>query len=380
MSDQSKDPFDELMRRALHEEADRVEPSDALPEIRARAHAQRPSARRPWLLTAGVAAVGTAAAIGAFTVITGPDNTANDGDDVAGPGTTTTATGVPPTPPPSAMTAPPSPIPTEAPQSPTASDTDSAPAKTAGPTDRGVPEPFVRGALVPVYWLGQQVGAPKKSSARLYRTWSKVTGRPAEQAVRIMTTKQPNDPDYYSVWRGATVNTVTRSKGVVTVDFKHLPKSTLDSDLAKVATQQLVYTVQGALQDNRTPIQVTQAGRSVGKLFGHVDTATPWGRAQAAEVQALVWIDSPADNQLVEPKLTVQGVASAFEATVNYRATNLKTRETKESFTNAKEGQKFSPYSFQLTLSPGPWEISVYFLSAEDGRITDTDTKSVVVK
>ena len=75
-----------------------------------------------------------------------------------------------------------------------------------------------------------------------------------------------------------------------------------------------------------------------------------------------------------------RAVAAAYEATVNYQVTNLKTRETKKSFANTKAGQKFSPYSFQLTLTPGPWEISVYLLSAEDGSVTDTDSKSVVVK
>ncbi len=369
------DPFDELMRRSLHEEADRIEPSDALPEIRARAHAQRPATRRPWLLTAGLAAAGTAAAIGAFTMLNGPDNTADDGDAVAGSTTTTTASGIPE----SLTPSPASPTP-EPSQAPTAPPSTSPSTKTAEPTDRGVPEPAVKSTVVPVYWLGQQVGAQKKSAARLYRTWAKVSGRPAEQAVRIMTTKQPNDPDYYSVWRGAALNTVTRSNGVVTVDFKQLPKSNLDADLAKVATQQLVYTVQGALHDNKTPIQITEAGRSSGKLFGQIDTDAPLSRAAANDVQALVWIDSPAEDQVVKPKVTVQGVASAFEATVNYEATNLKTRETMKSFTSASEGQKFSPYSFQLTLTPGEWQISVYLLSAEDGSITNTDSKSVVVK
>lgn len=375
MNDKQNDPFDELMRRALHEEADRIEPSDALPEIRARAHAQRPAARRPWLMTAGLAAVGTAAAIGAFTVLNGADDTANDGDEVAGPGTTVTATGAPQSQAPSVLPA--SPEPSAAPTEPPST---SPSPKTAGPTDRSVAEPEVKSAVVPVYWLGQQVGAREKSAVRLYRTWAKVSGRPAEQAVRIMTSKQPSDPDYYSVWRGAALNTVTRSGGVVTVDFKELPKATLDSKLARLATQQLVYTVQGALQDNQTPVQVTQAGRSVQKLFGQVDTSAPLGRAQAAEVQALVWIDSPTEDQAVEPKLTVQGVAAAYEATVNYQVTNLKTRETKKSFANTKEGQKFSPYSFQLTLSPGPWQVSVYLVSPEDGRVTDTDTKSILVK
>ncbi|HWD80664.1 MAG TPA: GerMN domain-containing protein, partial [Kribbella sp.] len=233
MNDQSHDPFDELMRRALHEEADRIEPADALPEIRVRAHAQRPSVRRPWFLTAGVAAVGTAAVIGAFTVFNGSDTTANDGESVAGQGTTTSAAPLPESQAPSVLTA--SPIPSQA-------------VKTAAPTGRGVPEETVKNQLVPVYWLGTQVGVPKKASARLYRTWTKVSGHPAEQAVRVMTTKQPADPDYFSVWRGAAVNTVTRSDDAVTVDFKQLPKATLDPDVARVAAQQLVYTVQGALK------------------------------------------------------------------------------------------------------------------------------------
>ena len=73
-------------------------------------------------------------------------------------------------------------------------------------------------------------------------------------------------------------------------------------------------------------------------------------------------------------------MAAAYEATVNYQVTNLKTRETRKSFANTKEGQKFSSYSFQLTLSPGPWQLSVYLVSPEDGRVTDTDTKSILVK
>ncbi|GAA1578612.1 MULTISPECIES: Gmad2 immunoglobulin-like domain-containing protein [Kribbella] len=359
MNDNSHDQFDELMRRALREEADRIEPADALLEIRSRAHAQRPSTRHPWFLTAGVAAIGTAAAIGAFTVFTGTDTTAHDGDAVAGQRTSTTSA-LPESQAPTVRTA--SPVPSQATRT------------------RGVPEASVHDMLVPVYWLGTQVGAQKKASARLYRTWSKVSGRPAEQAVRIMTTKNPDDPDYYSVWRGAAVNRVTRDNDEVTVDFKQLPKATLDEDVARVAAQQLVYTVQGALKDDQTPIRVTQNGAAVQQLFGQIDASEPLDRALASDVQALVWIDSPKQDQALTPKVTVQGVAAAFEATVNYQATNLKTREVRKSHTSTKQGQTFSPYSFQLTLSPGPWQISVYLVSAADGTVTDTDSKAILVK
>jgi hypothetical protein len=380
MSDHSKDPFDELMRQALAEEADRIEPADALPEIRARAHAQRrPAARRPWLLTVGAAAVGTAAAIGAFTIFNGTQNSANDGDAVAGPDTVTTATGVP-----SAK----SPATTSAPTAATLSPT-TGPEPTIATTERGKPEQVVKSAVVPVYWLGNRTGShagddptpiTKAQSVKLYRTWANVTGRPAEQAVRIMTSKQPSDPDYYSVWRGAEVNAVTRTDGMVTVDFKELPATRLDPDVADVAAQQLIYTVQGALHTSSEPVQITRQGRAGAKLFGQIDTSTPLGRAQAADVQALVWIDSPVDGQTAASPVTIQGTANAFEATVNYQITNLKTRKTSKSVVNTKEGQKFSPFLIELKLTPGPYRINAYLISDADGTVSDSDSKSIIVR
>jgi hypothetical protein len=251
------------------------------------------------------------------------------------------------------------------------------------PTDRGVPEPAVKSTVVPVYWLGEQVGSQKKSAARLYRTWAKVSGRPAEQAVRIMTTKQPNDPDYYSVWRGAALNTVTRSNGVVTVDFKQLPKANLDADLAKVATQQLVYTVQGALEDaGSTRVQVTEQGRAAGKLFGQVDTSQPLSRAEATDVQAFIWVTAPDDNTVVTTPVNVTGIASVFEAQVNWRIVSVKTRAiVAKGAANTSEAYKFTPFAFSVTkLPPGTYILEVFEISAADGTMTSTDTKQLTVK
>jgi hypothetical protein len=378
MNDNPNDSFDELMRRSLAEEADRIEPTDALPEIRARAHAQRrPAVRRPWVLTAGVAALGTAAAIGAFTVFDGQQNNANDGNTVAGAGTTTSATGVPSSKLPATPTVTPDPAPAPTVVGPTTE------ATTKTPADIGVPEQSVKSAVVPIYWLsdrasGVSVG-PKpstqaRSTTRLYRTWSKVSGRPAVQALRIMTSKAPSDPDYYTVWRGAEVGSVLQSKDMVTVDFKQLPSTRLDADLADVAAQQLVYTVQGALGSGSVPILITQQGRIGAKLFGQIDTSAPLGRAQAADVQALVSIDSPENGQVLDGSpVVVQGSANAFEATVNYQATNLKTRAVVKGFTNTKQGQKFAPYLFELKLDPGSWQIEAYLISDADGTISDAD-------
>lgn len=370
MSDHPNDRFDDLMRRALAEEADKVEPADALPEIQARVRAEGRPASRPWVLTAGAAAVATAAAIGAFTVLDNNTRNAGDSEVAGGPGTTTSAS-----PPPRATTPAPTPTAGTLPST-------KATGSVAVPTrPGGTPEPAVKSAVVPVYWLGDKVGAKTGPSVRLYRTFAKVQGRPAVEAVRLMTTARPGDPDYYSLWSGAEVDSVTRHAGVVTIDFKQLPKARLDdAAVADLAAQQLVYTVQGVLQDKSERIQITHQGRAGAKLFGQVDTTRPLSRAQAADVQALVWIVSPTEGQQVGTSLTVTGIAAAFEATVNWRVTNLKTRVSDAGFVNAEEGQTFSPFSIPLKLDPGQWQLEAYLVSAEDGRITDTDSKVVVVK
>jgi hypothetical protein len=364
------DQFDELMRRSLAEEADRIEPADHLHDIQARVAGQRkPAVRRPWAIAAGAAVVGTAAAIGAFAVLNDSNTKTADEPTVAGPaGTTTSATAQPgtklPTLPSSAKPAP-SQAATELPSTPKA---------------RATTEPAVRGQSVPIYWVGKTVGNTTGAGIRLYRTFSRVSGRPAYEAVRLLTDARSDDPDYYTLWRGAAVSSVTRSDGVVTVDFKVLPKQQLDPDVAEVAVQQLVYTVQGALGDSSQKVQVTEQGRAGSTLFGQVDTSTPFSRAQAADVQALVWITSPVNGEAIKNLLTVEGVASAFEAQVNWQAINLKTRQTLKNFTMTKEGQKLSPFLFTTKLGPGQWQIEAYLVSPEDGHITDTDSKVVYVK
>ncbi|WP_405057344.1 GerMN domain-containing protein [Kribbella sp. NBC_01505] len=381
MNDNPNDSFDELMRRSLANEANRIEPTDALPEILTRAHAvRRPVVRRPWVMTAGLAAVGTAAAIGAFTVINSNLNQANEGDTVAGQGNVASASGAPTT----------API---APRSdPTKSSTLPPSERPSAMPEQGVREKAVSGQVVPVYWLGNaaaSTGATDKpttkpsmtarSETRLYRTWSKITGRPAFEAVRVMTREQPKDADYYSVWKGAQVSSVTLNDRAITVDFKAFPQARVDDTTASMAAQQLIYTVQGALGDDSRPVQVTLQGKTGGMLFGQVDTSTPLGRAQAADVQALVSIESPTEGMLATSPVTVQGVAAAWEGTVNYRAINVKTKKEYTSVVNTKEGQKFSPFSFELKLTPGIWQIEAYLDAGPDGKATDLDTKTIEV-
>jgi hypothetical protein len=355
MNDQQHDPFDELMRRSLADEAAKIEPADGLHEIQARVRSQRkPISRRPWALTAGAAVVSTAAAIGVFTVLADDGNRAGE-SGVAGP--TTTSASV-------------------APESRTSSSP--SPNATQSPSATAYRE-TVTAKAVPVYWLGKTVGNDTGAGMRLYRTFSRITGRPAEEAVRLMTTQKPDDPDYQSPWIGAVVSSVTRSEDGVTVDFKELPRRKLEPAVANLAIQQLVYTVQGALNDMTVPVQVTEQGRPSSSLFG-MDTPQPLGRAQPSDVQALVWILGPTNGAVVSGPVTVTGTAAAFEAQVDWRATNLKTKATVSGYTTTKEGQSFSSFEFTPKLTAGSWLVEAYLASPTDGKITNTDSKLIFVK
>ncbi len=377
MNDHPNDPFDELMRRSLSEEAGRIEPEDGLHEIQARVRAQRkPVSRRPWALTAGAAVIGAAAAVGAFAVLNDTTKTSQEPSIAGGPDTTSSASAEPSTLP---STLPASPKPTPAATPPPASNSSST--LPTEPKARGVVETDLRvPKAVPVYWLGQRVGVKQGQEFRLYRTFNQVSGKPALEALRTMTSpKAANDADYESPWAGASVSSVRYTDDLIMVDFDRLPTEKLKPAVADMAVQQLVYTVQGALQ-RTAPVQVTQQGRATPELFGVLDTKTPLSRAQTIDVQAFVWITSPENNQTVKQPITVAGVAAAYEAQVDWRATNVKTKQTIANYTMTKEGQKFSPFTFSTKLDPGEWLLEVYLTSPEDGRITDTDSKTVYVK
>ncbi|ADB31492.1 hypothetical protein Kfla_2418 [Kribbella flavida DSM 17836] len=327
--------------------------------------ARRSVAGRGWS-PAGAAVVGTAAAVGAFTLLDGSSERPGESEVAGPPATTVTAPQSAPTPAPSASPVPsPSSVPTEPP--------------SAQPSTSGKLEPPSSRA-VPVYWLGKTAGVDAGAGVRLYRTFTQIKGRPAYEAVQLMTAGKVADPDYSSPWLGAVVGSVQQSERLITVDFKQLPRETLKPDLARMAVQQLVYTVQAAT-GTTTPVEVTFAGRPVAQLFG-LAVEQPLGRAPAADVQAFVWVTAPENDAVVGMPFKVSGIAAANEAQLNWRVISDTTRKVvAEGNTMTTEAFKFTPYSFTVSKLPaGRYTVEVFELSAADGRQTSTETKTVIVK
>lgn len=380
MSDHEQDPMDDLVRRALAREAEQVRPDpDGLYEIRRRITTTgRTEHRRPLLWAVAGAGVAAAAAAGVFAlggrdvIDGGPDQPAA----VSGPttGTAPTTPADPATDDPGSAT----PGPTAAATPSTFSSPIPPTARQTGPTRRPAPTSGV--SAVPVYWLGKTVGKTT-GEQRLYRSFVQVKGDPALGAVATITGGRPDDPDYGSPWTGAKPLSVVRRDGLITVDFGALPAGRLGTKESGTAVQQLVYTVQGVLQAPSEPVRVTLKGGPAGRLFGSADTGKPFGRAAPVDVQAWIWITTPAESVVARSPLTVTGIASTFEATVNWRVRDLGTgKVAREGQTTATAGSgEFGTYAFRITLPRGKYRLECLELSAEDGHETNTDTKTFTV-
>lgn len=314
------------LRQALHAEAGRVEPSpDALDAIQSRTvPSRRPApARRSWVL--GVAAAGLAAA----ATIVGVSIVANP-EPATPPGDSQQLTGDQP-----------------------------------------------KMARVTVYYLGLSDGR-----LRLFQEIRRVPapeGREAAAAVRAALQRAPLDPDYGIPWRGIDVNSVAWQRGVIAVDLAFEAGSNAGDATweEKMAVQQLVYTAQDALGSPK-PVRFTVDGKPIDTFVG-VPAAEPIERADPLEVQAMVQVTEPAEGAVVSSPVTVEGVANVFEANVNWEVLQG-DQVVKHGFTMTGGAYEFSPFKETIELPPGDYTLRFFEASAEDGRPTHVDTKTITVR
>ncbi|MGQ0576819.1 MAG: GerMN domain-containing protein [Pseudonocardia sp.] len=247
-----------------------------------------------------------------------------------------------------------------------------APAPPAPTAPTGEPR------ALPGYYVAETTSGP-----RLFREFRRVTtADPASDAVREML-RGPVDPDYRTLWPAGTAlrSPVTVAGGVITVDLSReaLGPASLGTAAADLTVQQLVFTVQAALQ-SVDPVRLLVDGAPVPELFGAVATAEPVPRADQYAVRSLVQIDNPTDGAAVGRSVTVSGEAAAFEANVPWQVLR-DGAVVQEGFTTAAEGQRFAAFSFTLTLEPGTYDVVVTEddPSGGEGRPPFVDDKTITV-
>ena len=176
---------------------------------------------------------------------------------------------------------------------------------------------------VPVYWVGDSPQGP-----RLFREFRAVpAGDPYAEAVGLLTGGQPLDPDYRSLLTGLDVRSVDHEGTTYALTLGDGAPSErppgMSTAQARLAVQQLVYTLQGVGQ-TRDPVDVDH-------LYGEAGLVT---NADWSRTLNLVSITSPEQGATVGDTFTASGVASSFEATVPWEI-RQGTTVVKKGFTTA---------------------------------------------
>jgi hypothetical protein len=187
---------------------------------------------------------------------------------------------------------------------PTETDSPDAPTPAADPAE----------AVVPLYFVGDTPQGPK-----LFREFRSVPAdNPLMEATALLVAGDTLDPDYRTLWPQVEISDVQATDGVLLVQvagdgFTERPDG-MSARAARLAIQQLVYTLQG-VQQERVPV-VIERGDTDPRLFGRA-TGSPVTNAKALSVLGLVNVTSPEQGATVSgDTLAASGVASSFEATV----------------------------------------------------------------
>ena len=188
-----------------------------------------------------------------------------------------------------------------------------SPNETPGDSPADSPDSSDGGTAVPVYFAGQAAGR-----TALFREFHRVSGDPLTEAAKLVDGGTPADPDYRTLWPGVGIAGVQATDGLLVVELEGdaftTPPDGMTKKDARLAIQQLVYTLQG-VQQARVPVQFLRNGEPT-TLFG-VDVAEPVANDDQLDVLGLVSVTSPEQGAKVSGgTLKASGVASSFEATV----------------------------------------------------------------
>jgi Sporulation and spore germination/Immunoglobulin-like domain of bacterial spore germination len=347
---------DEQIRQLLSDAVSDVEPHDRIAQIRASVHPDPTvvpmSHARSWgYAVAGIAATAAVIGVVAYVASVAGDDSTELGPTAqggSGPHHQTTA------------------IATDTAVPSRSGDASDAPARAAA-----------------VYYLG---ASPRGTV--LYREFSRVTPSitPLEAAVDGLMAA-PLDPDYRTAWKAGWLETASSADGLVQVELGNAPAhrpSSMSARDASEAVQQVVYTVQAALQQH-DPVQFTRKGLPVTSVLG-VSTTVPVAPGQAAKVLSLVNVTDPVDGaHLDRGRLVVTGVASAPEVTVVVRLERRGTTYRTKPGTAVGASDPDQPFPWKATLDTTGLAPGRYLLVASDGDgkggdKVDQDTRTVYLK
>ncbi|HET6937156.1 MAG TPA: Gmad2 immunoglobulin-like domain-containing protein [Nocardioides sp.] len=256
------------------------------------------------------------------------------------------------------------------------------PSRTPHQTDSSTPSQSASGAdtvAVPLYFVGDTPQGP-----RLFREFQQVaTDNPVDEALAILAAGAAHDPDYGSLLPEGTPTVVqgdnSQAIGVnVPVEWADRPGD-MSAKEAALAVQQIVFTVQGALQ-SRAPVEFYSDGLT--PVFG-IDKSSFQADQDAL---AFVNVTEPEEGSIVGDTFTASGVANSFEATVPWEIRDQGGTKVLDGFSTA-EGwmDKLYPWQTQVdvsSLAPGTYSFVAMTDDPSDGEGPGPteDSKTIIIQ
>jgi hypothetical protein len=397
------------LRRALHDDAASISPSDRKRAIQALAGegATRSAGRSRWLTpVASAAAVAVVATLawGATGVLRHPDpdrreavaaasTTAPAGSAATDPSASPTDPAAPavPTPAPVPASSAPSAVPSPAGPSSSLPTAPSTPTATGTPSAAQVPGAV---AALPVYLVGAVGNKGSGPRYGLFRQFVSATvpgdataAQKAQAALSAALESRTGGraTPYLRPWGGTTVEHVTLSDQLITVGLSGGGAVGVPPEQSRLAVQQLVWTATAAVGKAGLPVRFEVADGATA-LFGTYPTGSTYSRPAAdATYQDLapIWVERLASGTTVpaDRAVVASGTASVFEANVQWRLTRSGAEVTK-GFTTASTGAPGrGTWTVDLGRLPaGAYTFTAFTQSAEDGRVQAGDERTFTVR
>jgi hypothetical protein len=214
-----------------------------------------------------------------------------------------------------------------------------------------------------------------------------------KDAVSAMLATPAQDPDYTTYWpAGTTLLSANIVGGTTAVVNLSSAAGNGPANEAAISAQQLLYTIIAAAPKIDS-LQLQIAGVPITSLWG-----TPLGVNASAtasapatapgtvtalpawQVWGHVWITAPAENATVASSVAIAGEATVVEGTVHWQILR-NGGLMKQGSVNATAGAP-ERGTWNVTvdgLTPGPYRIRAYEVSAKDGSVTYEDDKAFTV-
>ncbi len=336
---------EDLLRAALQERAEVVDPADRLEDVLA---ATGPASRVRWWMPAGAAAAAVAAVVAGVWLVRGP---------LPDPSPTLPAV--------TATTAP----------APTPSATQSLPSPSPTPSGSGAPAR----AVLPVYVVAAEVpGAPARGYGLARRWLTLDAGEDPAGRVRAAVDASfdaPVEGTDPAPWAGVDVRSVTIAADGLTVEVSGPPRST-GTAVDDLALPQVGWTAQAVLGEGNLPVTVTSAGATLGVVTR--PASDTW-----YAVLTDVWITAPTPGASLPAAsaVTVRGQASVFEAALVWQLERSGAVVGTGQATASAGAPARGDYAIDLgVLTAGEYTVRVRSLSPKDGSVDGEDVVTFSVR